>query len=267
MDMESYKKHELIGQGTFGAVFLAVNPKGEKLVFKEIVLAGYSEKEISKKLKEASLLSSLKHPNIVKYRHHKIKDDILTIAMEYAEDGNLKNFINTRPEKLEEDLMLRIFTQIILAVNYIHEQNIVHRDICAENVLLKKRFQVKLSDFGISKQDGGSSGISSGHLSYFAPELCRGKKHSRETDMWAVGCLLFLLATLELPFNSPTIAGLLRAILVTPPSLTTGKYSFQLQGLIDALLAKNPYLRLTAKNLLSHQYLAYHVHLNCFRPI
>ena len=127
---------------------------------------------------ESSILQALDYPNIIAFhRAFMDKKDSLNIVMEYAEHGSLDDLIKQRKasnEPFSEDEILNFFTQICLAVQYIHKKKILHRDIKDENIFLSKNFMVKLGDFGVSKILEGTRYKAStmvGTDSYMAPEV------------------------------------------------------------------------------------------------
>ncbi|KAK9507803.1 hypothetical protein O3M35_007577 [Rhynocoris fuscipes] len=260
--MEHYSKSEILGKGSFGVVYLAVDKQGKKAVFKEIILAGLSDNDVENRRKEVKLLSTLNHPHVIKYYGHKVDNGILTIYMEYAVNGTLKHYIENKKELIEENEIIKLFSQLLLAIEYVHNLKIIHRDICNRNVLLSFNNRIKLADFGISRhiETFSSTNNLCGHPGNLAPELCHGNKHSMSSDMWALGCLLYELCTLNAPFKAPTIAGLLISVLESPTPEISPKYNSLLQTLVNSLLSRDPASRPTAKSLLAYPLLAPYIH-------
>ncbi|BES94805.1 Hypothetical protein NTJ_07615 [Nesidiocoris tenuis] len=260
--MDEYKKMRLIGQGSFGSVYEALDKFGRKAVLKEVVIAHLDDEKAHQARKEADLLKSLCHPNIIRYFNHWEAEGVLTIAMEYGRGGNLECFISKQKTHLEEIRALKIFVQILVAVEYLHRNGILHRDLSANNVLICDGDVIKVCDFGQSKRLlSVQSGSIAGNPSHLAPELCTGGKCSEESDMWALGCLLHHLLSLRRPFGSAgSIAQLLVSILTGPPPPLPRSFSKPLEGLIFSLLSSEPSARPKSSALLSHPLLALHVH-------
>lgn len=260
--MEDFTKGLILGKGSYGVVYSGLSKSnGKKVVLKEIILTGLSDNEVEKTFKEAQILSKLKHPHVIKYYNHSIEKHVLTIFMEYAANGTLKDFLENRVEFLEETLVIKFFSQLLLAVEYVHDLNIIHKDICNKNVLISYNNMLKLSDFGISRHlESCSSNGLAGHPGNLAPELCHGGHHSKASDMWALGCILYELTSLKSPFSAPTIAGLMLCILESSTPKLPTKYNKWLQTLVKCLLCRDPTSRPSAKALLSHPLLATYIH-------
>ncbi|XP_014286133.1 serine/threonine-protein kinase Nek8 isoform X2 [Halyomorpha halys] len=206
--------------------------------------------------KKAGILSSLKHPNIIEYMNHGIIDKMLYIVMEYAPGGDLSEYILKLQPHPPEKKIIALLAQLVAGVAYIHEKGIVHRDICAKNVLIGRGEVLKLSDFGMSKRlESISSGAVAGNPVNFAPELCWGGKATQASDMWALGCLLHHIARGNPPFSAPSLAGVVRTIVSAGPVRLSG-YSGLLGELQRSLLAKEPSSRPSAVQLMAHPLLA-----------
>lgn len=139
-----------IGRGQFGSVYRALNLNtGQMVAVKRIKLNGRSEDEVTQLMREVELLKSLVHPSVVKYEGLARGDDVVSIVLEYVENGSLlhtlKAFGNF-PEKLVASYVVKILE----GLNYLHEMKVVHCDLKAANILTTKNGNVKLSDFGVS---------------------------------------------------------------------------------------------------------------------
>lgn len=160
------------------------------------------------------------HPNIIAYHKSFYTNDNLCIIMEYADKGDLESVIKTHLKNktlIEEKKIWNYFIQVCLAVAYIHEKNIIHRDIKSQNVFINKKGQVKfyylknklkLGDFGISKtldKDIEFTETTVGTPFFLSPEICIGKKYNSKSDIWMLGCLLYQLATLKKPFQGESL--------------------------------------------------------------
>ncbi|XP_026328762.1 serine/threonine-protein kinase Nek8-like isoform X2 [Hyposmocoma kahamanoa] len=206
---------------------------------------------------EVKILSSLKHPNIIRFFDCYYNDNHVMISMEYATGGNLAEYMYQRyPKLVKQQEILFFLCQILLGVDYIHKKNIIHRDLKAENILLtgKHGIIVKLGDFGISKMLASAKKTSTviGTPYYLAPELCEGKPYDTKSDIWSLGCLLYEMCTHRRAFDSETLVGLVKAITsdsVHP--INTAVYDRGLQDLIDSMLSILPDKRPSIKELMS----------------
>jgi NIMA (never in mitosis gene a)-related kinase len=168
--------------------------------------------------------------------------------MEYAEKGDMKNFIKNHTSKevdfVEENKVWQWLSQIVSAVKYLHNKNIIHRDIKLENLFVTSENSIKLGDFGISKKlensmDMANSGV--GTPFYLSPEICQGLSYSFKTDIWMLGCVLYEICTLNKPFKSDSINFLINNIINSHPEpINSNKYSQHLQSLIFSMLSKQP---------------------------
>ena len=126
--------------------------------------------------------------------------------MGYCEGGDLETMLkHQRNTLLSEDVIWSHFVKLALALHYMHEQNILHRDLKAQNVFLQYG-SLKLGDFGISKELNDSRDFAStciGTPYYMSPELFNNRPYNYKSDIWALGCILYELATLKHAFEAP----------------------------------------------------------------
>ncbi|XP_043820266.1 serine/threonine-protein kinase Nek8 isoform X2 [Dromiciops gliroides] len=160
---------------------------------------------------ECQVLKLLSHPNVIEYYENFLEDKALMIAMEYAPGGTLAEFIQKRCNSLlDEETILHFFVQILLALHHVHTHLILHRDLKTQNILLDKhQMIVKIGDFGISKILSSKSKAYTvvGTPCYISPELCEGKPYNQKSDIWALGCVLYELASLKRAFEAAVRPG------------------------------------------------------------
>lgn len=241
-DKNNWMKGDLIGEGSFGSVYLALHAiTGELMAVKQVELPDVGKGTESDKKKqsmvnalklEIELLQGLHHPHIVQYLGTSSDETHLNIFLEYVPGGSIAAMLkqyNTFPEPLT-----RNFTrQILDGLSYLHSRNIIHRDIKGANVLVDNRGAVKISDFGVSKQTtsnltnpssldsaapvgplgpAGTRTSLQGSVFWMAPEVVRQSGQSIKSDIWSVGCLIVEMFTGSRPFPSMTTLQTLFAV-------------------------------------------------------
>ena len=148
-----------------------------------------------------------------------------------------------RGKYLHEDLILFIFLQLCLAVNYIHGRHILHRDIKTQNIFITRGFVVKLGDFGIARILDGTSEFAKtciGTPYYLSPEICENKPYNNKSDLWAMGCVLYEMSTLKHAFKAGSMKNLVLKIIRGSYPPINSRYSYDLRNLVTALLRRNP---------------------------
>jgi cell division control protein CDC15 len=144
---------------------------------------------------EVDLLKKLDHPNIVKYVDTVQRSHQLCIALEYVEGGSLENLIK-RYGCLTETLVAIYVKQVLLGLDYLHNQGVIHRDIKGANILTTKNGVVKLADFGVATKltDTERSNSFAGTPYWMAPEVIEMSGHiTSACDIWSLGCTVYEL--------------------------------------------------------------------------
>lgn len=254
--MNRYEVEKVVGQGSYGRALLCRRKiDNKKCIIKQIAVTKLSKKELKLTEQEASLLSKLSHPNIVTFIENFLAPNHLNIVMEYADGGDLSDFIKKRGNKnLAEQQVLHMFVQISLAMKHVHDRKILHRDLKAQNVFLTSSGIVKLGDFGVSrvlKNTGELASTQIGTPYYMSPEIMEGKKYNSKTDIWSLGCILYELTCLRLPFDGKSMKNLCHNIINSNPVSPPTSYSSELRALIQETLAKNPKMRPSINTILS----------------
>ncbi|CAD8118737.1 unnamed protein product [Paramecium sonneborni] len=228
--MDKYKRIKMIGKGNFGDVWLVEDNKGQSV----------------DPTNEVTLLKVLKHPNIIKYYNSFVQIDQLCILMEFAENYDLQIYTKSNPSNI-----LNWFTQLCQAVQYLHQMNIVHKDIKLKNVFLTKDGIIKLGDFSISKKLDTSLNLTQlGTPYYLSPEICESKPYNTKSDIWQLGCFLYELCTKKKPFQGDSLPEVFNNIIGSQtPILPEGFPQFY-QDIINQCLQKNPYDRPEIQSIL-----------------
>ncbi|XP_075760629.1 LOW QUALITY PROTEIN: serine/threonine-protein kinase Nek8 [Pelodiscus sinensis] len=243
--MEKYERIRVVGRGAFGIVHLCLRKADQKLVIiKQIPVEQMTKDERLAAQNECQVLKLLNHPNIIEYYENFLEDKALMIAMEYAPGGTLAEFIHKRCNSLlDEDTILHFFVQILLALHHVHTKQILHRDLKTQNILLDKhRMIVKIGDFGISKILSSKSKAYTvvGTPCYISPELCEGKPYNQKSDIWALGCVLYELASLKRAFEAANLPALVLKIMSGTFAPISDRYSPDLRQLILSMLNLDP---------------------------
>ena len=253
---ETYEAQTFLGRGAFGEAYLIKsNVTGIYYVNKRISLECLSEEDRKKVINEAVLLKMIDHPNIIKFKEvfitvKPIKR--LNLIMEYANGGDISQKIKTqKPKNFDENLLIDWLTQLCHALQYIHNKKIIHRDIKPDNIFLNNYGQIKLGDFGVSKNLESMKMASTfiGSIDYLAPEIIDGKNYSFEADIWSLGVTFYELMTFEKPFkgNFPAVFLKITKDEVEP---INDYYSKEFRNLTYSMLNKDPSKRPTAKEIL-----------------
>lgn len=209
----NYVIKELIGKGSFGEVrlgnhILSDSPVAIKIIDKQTSsLSGDSKEcasgQLGKIYKEIDTLKALSHQNLIQVFEIMESKRYLYVIMEYCENKDLYDYL-VEKDRLSEEEAKNIFTQILSGVAYLHEQKIAHRDLKLENVLLDEKLNVKITDFGLSKEYSSNSILETpcGTPAYACPKKIVGEAYNPEkSDVWALGIILYTLLMGFLPFN------------------------------------------------------------------
>ncbi|XP_074119813.1 serine/threonine-protein kinase Nek8 isoform X1 [Sminthopsis crassicaudata] len=243
--MEKYERIRVVGRGAFGIVHLCLRKADQKLVIiKQIPVEQMTKDERLAAQNECQVLKLLNHPNVIEYYENFLEDKALMIAMEYAPGGTLADYIQKRCNSLlDEETILHFFVQILLALHHVHTHLILHRDLKTQNILLdKQRMVVKIGDFGISKILSSKSKAYTvvGTPCYISPELCEGKPYNQKSDIWALGCVLYELASLKRAFEAANLPALVLKIMSGTFAPISDRYSVELRQLVLSLLSLEP---------------------------
>ncbi|KAK3585259.1 hypothetical protein CHS0354_006307 [Potamilus streckersoni] len=254
--MEKYEKIRVVGRGAYGTVHLCRRLSDKKyVIIKQIPVEQMTKEERQAALNEVKVLSMLSHPNIIEYYENFLEDKALMIVMEYAEGGTLLDYLHQRNNRLlEEEEILRFFAQMLLSLQHVHSKQILHRDLKTQNILLdKKREVVKIGDFGISKVLSSKSKAYTvvGTPCYISPELCEGKPYNQKSDIWALGCVLYELASLKRAFEAANLPALILKIMRGTFAPISEHYSEELRSLILSMLHLDPAKRPDIKSIMA----------------
>lgn len=216
--LKRYELGRLLGQGTFAKVYYA-----RSLITNQSVAIKVIDKEKIMKVglvdqikREISIMTLVKHPNIIQLYEVMATKTKIYFVMEYAKGGEL--FDKVAKGKLKEEVAWKYFNQLINAVDFCHSRGVYHRDIKPENLLLDENDNLKVSDFGLSalaesKHQDGLLHTTCGTPAYVAPEVINRKGYDgAKADIWSCGVVLYVLLAGYLPFHDSNLMELYRKI-------------------------------------------------------
>lgn len=213
-----YQIEKELGKGAMGTVYLGIDPKiGRQVAIKTLALSQEfeaSELEVVKSrfFREAETAGKLNHPNIVTIYDAGEEHDLAYIAMELLKGHDLNPY--TKPNRLlPVDTIIRIMVKVAEALDYAHQQHVIHRDVKPANIMYEPETQsVKVTDFGIARITDSSktkTGMVLGTPNFMSPEQLSGKKLDGRSDLFSLGTTMYQLVTGVLPFEGDSMANLM----------------------------------------------------------
>lgn len=245
-NFNDYDVLKQIGKGAYGIVYKVKN-RTDKSIFalKTIDISKMDNKALANTLNEIRILCSINHPNIVGYKEAFLCGTTLCVVMEYVGGGDLSEKITSCRKRnycINEESIWKYTVQILNGLKELHSLKILHRDIKSANIFLSEDFEtVKLGDLNIAKvakEDFASTQIGTPY--YLAPEIWMNQKYDNRCDIFSLGCVIFEMATLKVPFDASTIQELYKKITQSTVDAIPNRYSSQLADIIHLFLAKNP---------------------------
>ncbi len=235
-----------LGSGTYGKIYKAQDIRtGETVVVKEVDMTRLEQYQKDQAIKEVKFMRTLHHPNIVSYRDYfLVQGEMVTtlyIVMEFAAGGDLGKVIKEAKKsppgfRFSETEIIDWMVQMCLALKHCHNRKIIHRDIKTDNMFLSDSKEIKLGDFGVSRNlidTLDTAGTQVGTPYYLSPEICRNQPYDSRTDVWSMGAVVYELMTLCHPFEAKNLQALVMSILREKPAPLPDFYS---QGLRDAVM-------------------------------
>jgi serine/threonine protein kinase len=267
--VQEWQKGELLGQGSFGKVYLGLcTDTGLLMAVKQVGITavepgGAVGEELLTLQQEINVIRNLRHENIVRYYGTAVSDGFLNIFLEYVPGGSLRSLIN-RFGKLNESLT-RVYTrQILEGLDYLHRKRVIHRDIKGANILVDDKGRIKLADFGASRSLAGLVSLNEGLKSvrgspyWMAPEVIKQSGYGRQADIWSVGCVVVEMAMGEPPFSryKTQISALFHIASTEEMPDFPGDFSDPAIDFLCQCFRRDPGQRPNAAQLLAHPWLS-----------
>ena len=247
--LKNYKLLQIIGEGGMSTVYLSRHVDSGSLAAIKVLKRAYTQDQDHLKrffTREIETTRNLDHPNIVKLLDYGRKDSTYFLIYEYVQGVNLDKYI-AKHKKLPVKTIESITLQLLSALSHAHSENIVHRDIKPQNILVTQDGKVKVLDFGIAKALSSTTitqtGMFMGSPGYISPEQAEGQKVDGRSDLYSLGVLLFEMLTKRLPFRADTPAGLLyKHVHEAPPDIskTAKNIPYYLSHIVSKSLEKHP---------------------------
>ncbi|XP_037697474.1 serine/threonine-protein kinase SIK3 isoform X6 [Choloepus didactylus] len=252
-----YEIDRTIGKGNFAVVKRATHLVTKaKVAIKIIDKTQLDEENLKKIFREVQIMKMLCHPHIIRLYQVMETERMIYLVTEYASGGEIFDHLVAHGRMAEKEAR-RKFKQIVAAVYFCHCQNIVHRDLKAENLLLDANLNIKIADFGFSNlfTPGQLLKTWCGSPPYAAPELFEGKEYDGpKVDIWSLGVVLYVLVCGALPFDGSTLQNLRARVL-------SGKFripffmSTECEHLIRHMLVLDPNKRLSMEQICKHKWM------------
>ncbi|CAA0830402.1 Protein kinase superfamily protein [Striga hermonthica] len=241
---------EKIGSGSFGTVHRA-EWNGCDVAVKILMEQDFHAEQFKEFLREVAIMKRLRHPNIVLFMGAVTEPPNLSIVTEYLSRGSLYRLLHKpgAKEALDERRRLSMAYDVAKGMNYLHKCNppIVHRDLKSPNLLVDRKFTVKVCDFGLSRLKANtflSSKSAAGTPEWMAPEVLRDEPSNEKSDVYSFGVILWELATLQQPWGNLNPAQVVAAVGFKGKRLEIPReVNPQLAALIEACWTKEPWKR------------------------
>lgn len=255
-----------IGKGTFGRVYLVTRtnqipsatgtyqPTNYAMKMINMNRANLREQELlDREIKILSDLKKFKHQNIVQYVEFFRHENYACIIMEYCERGSLYEYIRQH-KVVNEYSFVEFVRQIASGLEFLHSQNLLHRDVKSKNILLTGHNDVKIADFGVAREipigAPGKMSVFIGSPQYMSPEMLAKKPYDEKTDIWSLGCTCFEMGTGDYAFKAETIQQIRELVENRQlPSMKNADYCDEIKQFIMWMLQKESVNRPTARQV------------------
>jgi RAC serine/threonine-protein kinase len=262
MCLEDFNLIKLIGRGSWGKVMLSREKSSGslyaiKILKKHVII---SQNEVGHTLTESRVLRTTNHPFLIALRYSFRDGERLCFVMEYAGGGELFYHLS-QERKFSEEKTKFYGAEIVSALGYLHDHDIIYRDLKLENLLLGCDGHIKIADFGLCKDNiryHDTTRTFCGTPEYLSPEVIEDNHYGRAVDWWSLGVLLYEMMCGSLPFDNRTTDLLFREILLRPVQFPAN-LSEPAKSFLNGLLIKDPAKRLgggpdDAREIMMHSF-------------
>ena len=246
-----------IGKGAFSVIYKGTHKISNKVfAIKEISYENLSKIKNTIK-REFTVMKKLNHPNIIKLHEVFFDNDNKNVylVLDYYEKGDLCKFLEGKP--LKEKYAKKYMRQLALGLEYLHRNNIIHRDLKLKNILVTNSNDIVISDFGFARNGNNETMFDTmcGSPMYMAPEIMNQKVYDNKSDLWSVGVIMYELLFGTTPYHAKNMIELMKKIKrrdVNIPNEYQGLITEECRDLLFSLLNKNPKKRITWESFFEH---------------
>ena len=248
---EDFSAIRQLGKGSFGEVYLVKQTASQKYYAMKLLNKKqvFSQNLVKYALTEKNVMSVIRHPFIVSLRYAFQTSDKLFMVLEYCPGGDLGKIL--RNEKRFTESRARYYLcEVLLALEYLHKNDIIYRDLKPDNVVIDEEGHALLTDFGLSKEGVNNDDMAQsfcGSVAYLAPEMLARRGHNKTVDWYLLGVLLYEMVTGSPPYYDKSKEKLFQNIQTASLCLPSC-LSKELKSLLSKLLVRNPLKRLGAEN-------------------
>ncbi|XP_074304617.1 mitogen-activated protein kinase kinase kinase 1-like [Silene latifolia] len=258
INITQWEKGMILGRGSFGTVYEGISSEGIFFAVKEVSLleqGSQGKQSVYQLEQEIQLLSQFEHENIVRYLGTEKADSKLYIFLELVTQGSLASLYGKY--QLRDSHVSAYTRQILMGLKYLHDRNVVHRDIKCANILVASDGTVKLADFGLAKATRLNDLMScKGTVFWMAPEVIDHKSqgYGLAADIWSLGCTVLEMLTRHIPYHPYEFQQALFRISKGELPPIPDSLSYDARDFILQCLRVNADDRPTAAELLEHQF-------------
>eukprot|EP01104_Vermistella_antarctica_P014064 TRINITY_DN4365_c0_g2_i1.p1 TRINITY_DN4365_c0_g2~~TRINITY_DN4365_c0_g2_i1.p1 ORF type:complete len:1231 (+),score=306.57 TRINITY_DN4365_c0_g2_i1:338-4030(+) len=263
-----FRMLEMSGKGGFGSVYFAKDLHGGRGRVALKKMPHKTPKQIRNNVDEIEFLRMCKQKNIVTYFNSYIVKQEIWLAMEHMEGGTLSEACAM--SEFNEEQIAYLSREMLHGIRYLHNKNLVHRDLKSSNVMLSVQGDVKIIDFGLCVDSGSKVSLTHmvGSPFWIPPEMIRREPHSFPADIWSFAICVIELAMGQPPHRRSALRAMFLAATSDPPALPSGqKWSSVFRDFLDKCLKSDPAERQTVRQLCAHPFLKKSATRDSMQPV